>query len=247
MENNYIPNNTLENHVLKTSPHISFDNQTHTSTYPADCIIKQSSQVPLRHGPVYDIADSTVIPKVEHKSESLLDELWGHYCEEFGQKLPHHNGTAMYINTTIIPINHYRNHHHLTRKIVELLVYICHFSNTPLGLNREFISMCKCNKCNEVEVAHGALLLSLLNVRCTNWSVPQFQKDKIECMIYDVCVNWSCYFMVMYLLMSEYLLAHARLSCMNDWLLGYSYLFTLTCSYFFLYWDLLNPNKLLNW
>ena len=45
------------------------------------------------------------------------------------------------------------------------------------------------HKCNEVEEAHGELLLSLLNVRYANWSVPQFQKDEIECMIYDVYVN----------------------------------------------------------
>ena len=74
-------------------------------------------------------------------------------------------------------------------KIIELLVYNCHFSNTPLGLNRKFMNMYNFYKCNEVEEAHGALLQSLLNVRCTNWSVPQFQKDEIECMIYDVCVN----------------------------------------------------------
>ena len=85
-------------------------------------------------------------------------------------------------------------------KIIELLVYNCHLSNTPLGLNRKFMNMYNCYKCNEVEEAHWALLLSLLKVRCLNWSVPQFQKDEIQCMIYDVCVNWSWYFMVMYLL-----------------------------------------------
>ena len=37
------------------------------------------------------------------------------------------------------------------------------------------------------------------------------------------------------------------MTCMNDWLLRYLYLFTSTCSPFFVYWDLLNPNKLLNW
>ena len=31
------------------------------------------------------------------------------------------------------------------------------------------------------------------------------------------------------------------------WLLWYLYLFTLTCLSFFVYWDLLNPNQLLNW
>ena len=55
-------------------------------------------------------------------------------------------------------------------------------------------------------------------------------------------ILWWCIFQ-----MSEYLLFHARLCCMNDWLLWYLYLFTLTCSSFFVYWDLLNPNKLLNW
>ena len=74
-------------------------------------------------------------------------------------------------------------------KIIECLVYNCQFSNTPLGLNRKFMNMYNYYKCNEVEEAHAALLLSLLNVRCSNWSVPQFQKDEIECMIYDACVN----------------------------------------------------------
>ena len=55
-------------------------------------------------------------------------------------------------------------------------------------------------------------------------------------------ILWWCIFW-----MSEYLLFHARPSCTNDWLLWYLYLFTLTCSSFFVYWDLLNPNKLLNW
>ena len=55
-------------------------------------------------------------------------------------------------------------------------------------------------------------------------------------------ILWWCFFQ-----MSEYLLFDARLSCMNDWFLWYLYLFTLTCSSFFVYWDLLNPNKLLNW
>ena len=73
-------------------------------------------------------------------------------------------------------------------KIMELLVYNCHFNNIPLGL-KKFMNMYSCYKCNEVEEANGALLLSLLNVRCANWFVPQFQKDEIECMIYDVCVN----------------------------------------------------------
>ena len=74
-------------------------------------------------------------------------------------------------------------------KIIELLVYNCHFSKTPQGLNRKLMNMYNCYKYNEVEQAHGAPLLSLLNVRGTNWSVPQFQKDEIECMIYDVCVD----------------------------------------------------------
>ena len=55
-------------------------------------------------------------------------------------------------------------------------------------------------------------------------------------------ILWWCIFW-----MSEYLLFHARPSCMNDWLLRYLYLVTLACSYFFAYWDLLNPNKLLSW
>ena len=54
-------------------------------------------------------------------------------------------------------------------------------------------------------------------------------------------ILWWCIF-----LMSEYLLFHARLSCTNDWLLWYLYLFTLRCSSIFVYWDLLNLNKLSN-
>ena len=53
------------------------------------------------------------------------------------------------------------------------------------------MNMCNCNKYNEVKEAHEALLLALLNVQCKNVSVPQFMKDEIESMIYDVCVNWS--------------------------------------------------------
>ena len=74
-------------------------------------------------------------------------------------------------------------------KIIEILVNNCHFSNAPLGLNRKSMNICyNCYKCNEVDEAHGALLLSLLNVGYTNWSVPLFEKDEIECMIYDVGV-----------------------------------------------------------
>ena len=65
-------------------------------------------------------------------------------------------------------------------KIIELLVYNCHFSSTPLGLNRKSMNINNCYKCKEFEEAHGALLLSLLNVRWRNWSVLQFQKDEIE-------------------------------------------------------------------
>ena len=36
-------------------------------------------------------------------------------------------------------------------KIIELLVYKCHFSNTSLGVNRKFMNMNNCNKCNKVE------------------------------------------------------------------------------------------------
>ena len=131
-------------------------------------------------------------------------------------------------------------------KIIELLVYNCHFSNTPLGLKRKFMNMYNCYKCNEVEEAHGALLLSLLNVRCTNWSVLSFRKMRLNVwFMMFVSINldilWWCIFQ-----MSEYLLFHARLSCMNDLLLWYLYLFTLICSSVFVYWDLLNPKKLLN-
>ena len=44
--------------------------------------------------------------------------------------------------------------------IIERLVYNCHFSNTPLGINKKIMNMYNCYKCNEVEEAHGALLLA---------------------------------------------------------------------------------------
>ena len=40
-------------------------------------------------------------------------------------------------------------------KIIELLVYNCHFSNTPLGLDTKFMNMYNCYKCNDVEEAQG--------------------------------------------------------------------------------------------
>ena len=49
-------------------------------------------------------------------------------------------------------------------KVIELLVHNCHYNDTPLRLNRKFMNMYNCNKCNKVEEAHGALLLSTLNV-----------------------------------------------------------------------------------
>ena len=74
-----------------------------------------------------------------------------------------------------------------------------------------------------------------------------FRKMRLNVWFMCVCVNWSWYYMVMYILMSKYLLFQARWSCMNERLLWYLYLCTLTCSSFCLYWDLLNPNELLIW
>ena len=41
-------------------------------------------------------------------------------------------------------------------KIIERLVYNCHFCNTLLSLNRKFMNMYNCYKCNKVREAHGA-------------------------------------------------------------------------------------------
>ena len=59
-------------------------------------------------------------------------------------------------------------------------MYNFHFNNTPLGLNIKIHKHVHCCKCNEVEETHGTLLLALLNARCTNWSVVQFNNDGIE-------------------------------------------------------------------
>ena len=110
-------------------------------------------------------------------------------------------------------------------KIIELLVYNCHFSNTPLGLNRKSMNRYNCYQCNQVEEAHGALLLSLLNVWCTNCSVPQFRKMRLNVwFMMFVSINldilWWCIF-----LMSENLLFHARLTVLYEWLIIVVFIF----------------------
>ena len=58
----------------------------------------------------------------------------------------------------------------------------------------EFNKFCKCKstyvhgfkKCNEAKEPNGGLLWLLLNIWCTDISVPQFEKDVLWC----VCVNW---------------------------------------------------------
>ena len=65
-------------------------------------------------------------------------------------------------------------------KIIGVLVYIRNFIDTSLGLDRKFMNMYNCSKYKEFEEAHGALFLSLLNVRCSNWSVPQCQQTRLN-------------------------------------------------------------------
>ena len=74
------------------------------------------------------------------------------------------------------------------------------------------MNMYNCNKCNEVEEAHGALLVSLLNVRYTNCCVPEFQEDEIKCMFHDVC-QLILMFYGNASLPSKDLLFHSRLFC----------------------------------
>ena len=72
---------------------------------------------------------------------------------------------------------------------------------------------------------------------------PSFSKTRqmydLWCMSQLIMISYGTLF-----LMSEYVISHARLS---NWLFVYWYLFDLTCSSFFKWWELLKQNKQSNW
>ena len=64
--------------------------------------------MPLKRGPIYhDIIYGTAMTGAELKSDfkfttdspylALTGELWGVYCEDFGENWPSYNGTALYV------------------------------------------------------------------------------------------------------------------------------------------------------
>ena len=66
------------------------------------------NQVPLQRGPIYHYITHGTAMTAEHVSDfnltrdtphlALTGELWGVYCEDFGENWPHHNGTALFHN-----------------------------------------------------------------------------------------------------------------------------------------------------
>ena len=73
--------------------------------------------------------------------------------------------------------------------IIHTLVLNSYFVNTPLGMNRKFISMYRQKESTEDDRSAGAVLCSLLNVRSQNWSIPEFQKQDIDYMINELCIH----------------------------------------------------------
>ena len=73
--------------------------------------------------------------------------------------------------------------------IVQLLAYNAIFNNTPIGLNRKFVSSRNSARTDENEKGKGLLLCSLLKIRADHWYIPQFQRDNIDVLINSVCTE----------------------------------------------------------
>ena len=76
--------------------------------------------------------------------------------------------------------------------IIQLLAFNAVFNNTPIGLNRKFVSSRNSARTdeNENEKGKGLLLCSLLNIRADHWYIPQFQRDDIDVLINSVCTEY---------------------------------------------------------
>ena len=74
--------------------------------------------------------------------------------------------------------------------VVQLLAFNAIFSNTPIGLNRKFVSSRNAARTDENEKGKGLLLCSLLNIRADHWYIPQFQRDDIDVLINSVCTEY---------------------------------------------------------
>ena len=74
--------------------------------------------------------------------------------------------------------------------IVQLLAFNAIFNNTPIGLNRKFVSSRNSARTDENEKGKGLLLCSLLKICADHWYIPQFQRDYIDVLIDFVCTEY---------------------------------------------------------
>ena len=74
--------------------------------------------------------------------------------------------------------------------IVQLLAFNAIFNNTPISLNRKFVSSRNSARTDENEKGKGLPLCSLLNIRADHWYIPQFQRDDIDVLINSVCTEY---------------------------------------------------------
>ena len=75
--------------------------------------------------------------------------------------------------------------------IIQLLVSNANFENTPMGINMRYIAMHFKSKVkvNSEKDGAGHLLHSLLKIREQYWEISEFTREKVECMIYNVCTS----------------------------------------------------------
>ena len=77
-----------------------------------------------------------------------------------------------------------------SNSIVPLLAFNAILNNTPIGLNRKFVSSRNSVRTDENEKGKGLLLCSLLRIRSDHWYVPQFKRDDIDVLINSVCTEY---------------------------------------------------------
>ena len=74
--------------------------------------------------------------------------------------------------------------------IVQHLAFNAVLNNTPIGLNRKFVSSRNSARTDENENGKGLLLCSVLHKRSDHWYIPQFQRDGIDVLINSVCTEY---------------------------------------------------------
>ena len=83
----------------------------------------------------------------------------------------------------------------------ELLVYNCHFSNTPLGFNRKFMNMYNCNKCNSRRSRRSLWDTASVIIGCSIYKLvcPSFRTMRLNVWLImfvsiDLDILWWCIF-----------------------------------------------------